>query len=283
MAANTITYAGFSDSKMRLSNRTYFTEPNGLERIEDNYILKTSMLPSFQAQAVLGTKNSEMMSLCTDSATSYDKMTIERVDYMNIGGDLTSARVTYVGLHSTANPRPLISITPILNQDYVYNTWMVSAEFVTFLGESGSSQEINAAKSKFSGANGKNPGAINGYKIPDSPYPPIEVSSENFATYKINTGWLSCPRLGVQGSEDIGGSGACNTSYVYGKLSYYGMCVSSFEFVRYGLYAVVYITWRDTAYYIIGQAVYACGEAPFTQGICRGSLNYPLPDLGTYY
>jgi hypothetical protein len=278
---STISYSGFTTGQMRLSNRTYFTEPNGLERIEDNYILQNSFLKAFQALAVLGTQNATIMGYCSDiNETTYGTMTIERVDYSNIGGNLTSARVTYVGLHSTQTPRPLIYIDPILDLQYCFNAWTVSVEFITYLGDSGSVAEIDAVTKKFSGTNGINLGYINGYKIPNSTQPPTSISSQAFFSIPtLNVGWLSCSRTHMYGKQDSNVA-PCETNEVYGTLGYYGMCVSSFNIIRFGLYAQINITWQDSAYYFIPFTVYNCDGDSTVQQFCRQGLNFNLPELG---
>lgn len=274
---------GFPDGKIKLSDRTIFTEPNGLERIEDSYIIPPKVLKTFQEQVKLGLKMSILWSLFIadeGDLKSYETMVVERLDYANVGGGLTNVRVTYVGLYSTQKPRPLIYINPIVGNSYVHNKWSVSAEYVTFIGEAGGSTEIALvdANKAFTGV--RNPKALNGYPIPDGKIQPYQVQADSLPK-GTQIGWLTCP-LFYDSCYDIPAQGNSleNKSvraFNYGEFLYLGMCLTNFSVEKFGLYGAVKVEYADAAAYTIGTFFYSCENQNLSFGPCQSSLNYDFP------
>lgn len=266
---------GLQTRKLAVRNRLFFKEPVGLERIEEEYIFKTDDLEFFQQNVLLNGKTQEFVaSYVNATIKTYKTMTIERIDFQSLEGNVTSARVTYVGLHSTQTPQPLIFTGPIFDGRYVYHPYYVIVNFISYIGEPGSREEIDVVTKKFSANGGVGgyylaPSTINGHRVPAptalmrTPY----ISSELFSSLPISTSWISCDffRERCVGSP-IG-------LPIYGKLRYVGFVVLSLNIQRFGLYGNITLEYRDGAGYQI--------EFGSQQGCGEGAPG-PVPTCSTY-
>jgi len=163
---------GFIANKLILNSSNFRREIVGLERINDVYTARTQDAATFSEIIKNGASHKTVtgyLSPAPSILNRYEKMLVENVTSENLPGEITTFNVTYVGLFRDLNPKPLISLAPV--DTYAFNPYSVNIEFVTELGEPGSSKDVNFLRSyqKFRIA----PDTINGYAMPRSSVAPF--------------------------------------------------------------------------------------------------------------
>lgn len=173
------TLVGFTANKLILNSSNFRREIVGLERISDVYTARTQDAADFEEIIRNGTSHATVMGYLTPSPSSSDRfqdMLVENVESSNEVGGITKFNVTYVGLYRDLKPKPLITLQPI--DQYAFNPYSVTVQFIDFVGDVGSSDEIIFLK-KYSRRQ-PFPLKINGYSLPQSPVAPFngQISSK---------------------------------------------------------------------------------------------------------
>ena len=256
---------GLSDFRITLNKRLFFREPNGLERVQDTYVFKTKNFDFLSNQVFINNNKFTSVEDVLEPAPgpndpSFARMRIERIEYNDTPGGLTLALITYVGI--TADdylPPPIVSTTPITDNQWIFNKYIINVQYVTDIGLPGSKKEIDLASSGYSII----PKAINGLLLPIGPVggSPLIVSTQAPPPQaSFNTSWSSCPKFREQCNEDPNTQDQALTT-IYGVFSYLGMVASSVQYQRYGEFAVVNVQYRDAAIYqIAGNSGGGCGD-----------------------
>ena len=270
---------GIDTRKLRLHRRLLFREPVGLERIQEEYIFKTSDFSYFSTSVFLnGKKHSEVSTFISYSSgeqISYPTMVIERIEYQPIQGGMTQAIITYVGLYSTQTPSPIVNIEPILDRNYLFHRYVAIVRFVQSIGNPGSATEINLITNTY--ARYTIHTSINGANIPRGISPPNTSPVAN-SLAKWNLTWINCPfnRSNCDEYEDINtGNNIQNLTDFGGEVYYNGFSVYGVTMERFGLYGVFRLDIRDQASYTIAGSIYACGSFPTATRRCTSYLNIP--------
>jgi hypothetical protein len=188
-------------------------------------------------------------------------MLVENVESSNEVGGITKFNVTYVGLYRDLKPKPLITLQPV--DQYAFNPYSVTVQFIDFVGDVGSTDEIIFLK-KYSRLN-TIPQKINGYALPQSPVAPFagQVSSnlvqiiqgapffsQALGTYFTQVGQAEASkRRGDR--ETIGSSGGFKFPFTSEApaptVEYRGFAISGISYQRYGKFAHTIITASDSA------------------------------------
>jgi len=275
-----VSILGIPDNKMKFHQRTFFREAVGLERIQEEYIFSTLDFEQFSSNVLFnGAKQKDVADFVDWSSgeeIQYDRMVIERIEYQPISGGLTHAFVTYVGLYSTEIPKPIITIQGILDRNWLFNNYAAIVQFVSYIGEPGSIDEIRAVSGTY--ARGTIHKKINEYSIPQGSNPPSTLPVN--ARLSWNLGWINCPFFREECSETFpdgpGGEAQENLTSVIGSVFYTGFSVYSMNVERFGLYGVFRLDIRDQATYNIGYTSFLCGQFSTTLPPCTSYLNTPV-------
>lgn len=263
-------------SKPRLTRRLFFREAVGLERVQEEYVYPNSS-SGFANSLVNGKSQSEIIGTVESDGGSYPTMVIERVEFQSLNGGLNLAIVTYVGLHTTQSPSPIISIEPILDNNWLFHKYAVIVRFVTSLGSPGSRSEISAVSSTY--ARGTIHTVINGTPIPQGVVGKANFLDLGTRSLNWNLGWISCPfsreSCGETSPIDEFEPTVQTLTPVKGGIYYQGFSVYGASVERFGLYGVIRLDIRDQAVYSIPGVIYACGDFPYQLQPCSSYLNTP--------
>lgn len=282
------TIIGFTDKKLRFTKRLLFREQSGLERIQEDYVFKTSDFNFLSEKVFLNGKSQKDVSAYVEWTTGqslagnekleYDKMVIERIEYQAMQGGLTLAIITYVGLYSTQTPAPILSIEPIVDNNWLFHNFALKAQFVEYIDVPGSLVEINAISKKYKTGNIIK--AINNVSIFSGIASGGLYITSDSTNLEWNLKWLTCPTRRSDCYQDPNTTVQTITPF-YGNLNYYGFCLYSVIVQRYGLYGVFSIDIRDQAFYTINPVSFIC-IGGFTFPACASYLNIPVPGTSQF-
>jgi hypothetical protein len=179
------TLVGFTANRLILNSSNFRREIVGLERINDVYTSRTEDAEFFQELIINGATHRTITGYFNPvppSAERYSTMLVENVESTNEPGGITRYNVTYVGLFRDLKPKPLITLQPV--DDYAFNPYSVTVQFIDFVGDVGSTDEIIFLK-KYSRRQ-PIPTKINGYALPQSSVASLagEISSKIIQTIK---------------------------------------------------------------------------------------------------
>lgn len=302
----TTNIVGIQTNKILEGKRNLIRETLGLERIIQEYYVKTADLP-FLSTYVLFNGNTfpqvykytasyaenPIQSLVTDAPPNtpgygYPYMTIERVDYETLEGGITRALTTYSGLFSIGNPKPEISFIPtqLFTPDWLHNKFFVSIKFIAYFGEPGSDYEAKIISNRFGTSPfGETsliivpPKKINEYNIPTSKVAPYYLPYSAFTNAYGNSANISWTRgcFGICETNNLidPGPPEIREKMKYeGYMQYFGLCITSFTATRVGLFGIFEMQLKDLANFYgyngaTVQGVEICNS-------CFNTLNYVL-------
>ena len=258
------TLVGFTANKLILKSSNFRREIVGLERISDVYTARTQDAADFEEIIRNGASHSTIMGYLTPAPSTADRfsnMLVENVESSNEVGGITKFNVTYVGLYRDLKPKPIITLQPI--DQYAFNPYSVTVQFIDFVGDVGSSDEIIFLK-KYSRRQ-PFPLKINDYLLPQSPVAPFngQISSklvqiiqgapffkgalENYFSIqslsealKVNRDNYPTAYTGVQ--FPLTSESPAPT------IEYRGLIISGLSYQRYGKFAHAIITASDSAF-----------------------------------
>lgn len=260
-------------NKARLTRRLFFREPVGLERIQEEYVYSGTSLNNV---FVNGVSQPSIIASVAGDGNTYGNMVIERVEFQSLNGGLTLAIVTYVGLHSTQSPAPLISIEPIIDRNWLFHNYAAKVKFVTSLGAPGSNTELNVVAVTY--RRGTIHSTVNGVSIPQGVYGP-DAYDVMRAGLSWNLSWIGCDFVRYEchrtGGTELNPQGDPTETEIKGTIYYTGFSVFSVSVERFGLYGVISLDIRDQATYLIPYAVYACSSPSYAVSECVSYLNSP--------
>ena len=258
------TLSGFTADKLILNSSNFRREIVGLERINDVYTSRTEDAADFAEIIKNGASHSTVMAYLSPTPSASDRfanMLVENVESSNEVGGITKFNVTYVGLYRDLKPKPIITLQPI--DQYAFSPYSVTVQFIDFVGDVGSSDEIIFLK-KYSRRQ-PHPIKINGYALPQSPVAPFigQISSNLVQTiqgspffaqalgdyFTLESQAETNRRRGER--ETIGTIGGFKfpfTSEVpVPTVEYRGLIISGVSYQRYGKFAHTIITASDSA------------------------------------
>lgn len=166
------TIIGISENKLILNSTNFRREIVGLERINDVYTARTQDAADFEEIIKNGASHSTIMGYidpAPPSSSRFANMLVENVESSNENGGITKFNVTYVGLYRDLRPKPIITLQPI--DQYAFNPYSVTVQFIEYVGDVGSNDEILFLK-KYSRRQ-PFPLKINGYSLPQSSVAPF--------------------------------------------------------------------------------------------------------------
>lgn len=257
---------GIPERKLVESNKNLVREDNGLERIKQDYLLRTQDLEFFASNVFINGKsyydvyqysaaynpaNYIATPIAVEAPVSgYECMRIERVDYESQKGGITVAKITYVGLFSTAYPKPIISYDPIIDNNWMHHNYEINITFVSFVGSEGSNYEKLILQDRFSIQNKflsvyyyLAPSLINGYRFYFNKVFPYTWVGYTGVRPNANLAWANktgCYLLCIP----TGGSEVQHE----GKGTFLGFTQTSLTFKRYGLVGLFQMKLKDAAY-----------------------------------
>lgn len=261
MATNLI---GIPANKLILNSTNFRREIVGLERINDVYTARTEDAADFAEIIKNGASHSTIMGYLSPAPSSSDRfldMLVENVESSNEVGGVTKFNVTYVGLYRDLKPKPIITLQPI--DEYVFNPYSVTVQFIEYVGDVGSTEEILFLKkySRFRTI----PAKINGYSLPQSSMPPFGGQISSNLVQFIQGSQFFSQALGAyftqvtlaetnkrrEPSETLAPKGGLKfpfTSEVPPPvIEYRGFAISGISYQRYGKFAQTIITASDSA------------------------------------
>jgi hypothetical protein len=179
------TLVGFTANRLILNSSNFRREIVGLERINDVYTARTEDAADFAEIIKNGASHSTVMAYLSPTPSASDRfanMLVENVESSNEVGGITKFNVTYVGLYRDLKPKPIITLQPV--DQYAFNPYSVTVQFIDFVGDVGSTDEIIFLK-KYSRRQ-PIPTKINGYALPQSSVASLagEISSKIIQTIK---------------------------------------------------------------------------------------------------
>jgi hypothetical protein len=260
MATNLI---GIPANKLILNSTNFRREIVGLERINDVYTSRTEDAADFAEIIKNGASHSTVMAYLSPTPSASDRfanMLVENVESSNEVGGITEFNVTYVGLYRDLKPKPLITLQPV--DQYAFNPYSVTVQFIDFVGDVGSTDEIIFLK-KYSRRQPL-PIKINGYALPQSSVAPFagQISSKLIQTIQGSQFFAQALQeyfvietLSETNKRNETNYPAANQGFSFPFTSeapapaveYKGLIISGVSYQRYGKFAHTIITASDSA------------------------------------
>jgi hypothetical protein len=260
MATNLI---GIPANKLILNSTNFRREIVGLERINDVYTSRTEDAADFAEIIKNGASHSTVMAYLSPTPSASDRfanMLVENVESSNEVGGITEFNVTYVGLYRDLKPKPLITLQPV--DQYAFNPYSVTVQFIDFVGDVGSTDEIIFLK-KYSRRQPL-PIKINGYALPQSSVAPFagQISSKLIQTIQGSQFFAQALQeyfvietLSETNKRNETNYPAANQGFSFPFTSeapapiveYKGFIISGVSYQRYGKFAHTIITASDSA------------------------------------
>lgn len=260
------TIIGISPQTLVLNSTSFRREIIGLERISDVYTAKTEDASFFQEIIKNGASHKTITGYVRPIPSAnqrFQNVLVENVETSNEPGELTIFNVTYVGQSRDILPKPIVSLQPIDN--YAFNPFSITINFVEYIGDVGSFDEINFLR-KYQRLNNL-PAKINGYPTPQSSVAPFSgeitskilpiISASKFFSNAIDE-YSTLITLGQTSTrqdfqlfriQTSKGNIILDFTRRSPIVTFRGLCISGLSYERYGKYAHAIVTASDSAYY----------------------------------